>query len=167
MRAHNTALLLQAIWCEQGISRADLARRTGLSRATVSDIVGGFLLTGAVGEYEAAPSSGGRPPIRLRFENGWRHIIGVELGASHVSGVRTDLRGRVLASFQHPQDVAGNPTATLAAIDAGIRGLLAYDASVPVLGIGLGVPSPLPDQRPQMLLRFPIRALGNEKHHTV
>jgi len=144
MRAHNTALLLQAIWCEQGISRADLARRTGLSRATVSDIVAGFLLTGAVGEYEAAPSSGGRPPIRLRFENGWRHIIGVELGASHVSGVRTDLRGRVLASFQHPQDVAGNPTATLAAIDAGIRGLLAYDASVPVLGIGLGVPSPLP-----------------------
>ena len=144
MRAHNTALLLQAIWCEQGISRADLARRTGLSRATVSDIVAGFLLAGAVSEYEVAPSSGGRPPIRLRFEDGWRHIIGVELGASHVSGVRTDLRGRVLASFQHLQDVAGNPTGTLAAIDAGIRGLLAFDEAIPVLGIGIGVPSPLP-----------------------
>lgn len=144
MRAHNTALLLQAIWCEHGVSRADLARRTGLSRATVSDIVGGFVHAGAVSEYEAAPSNGGRPPIRLGFEDQWRHIVGIELGASHVTGVRTDLRGHVLASFQQELDVHGDPNGTLAAIDAGVVALLAHEPAVPVLGIGIGVPSPVP-----------------------
>jgi len=143
LRAHNTALLFREIWEGDGPSRADLARRTGLSRATVSDIVNGFLLAGAVTESEVAPSNGGRPPIRLRFEDGWRHLVGVELGASHISGVRTDLRGHVLAAFHEAAPVATDPEATLAALDAGIAGLLAAVPSVPVLGIGIGVPSPV------------------------
>jgi predicted NBD/HSP70 family sugar kinase len=149
LRAHNTALLLRAIWSEEGLSRADLARRSGLSRATVSDIVGGFVELGVVIEAgadpspEAAPSSGGRPPIRLQFHDGWRHLIGVELGAAHVSGVRTDLRGRVLGRFVVERDVEGDPAGTLAAMDAGIRALLAIAPETAVIGIGLGVPSPL------------------------
>ena len=143
LRAHNTALLLRAIWAEEGVSRAELARRSGLSRATVSDIVGAFVARGVVSEAEVAPSSGGRPPIRLQFEDGWRHLVGVELGASHLYGVRTDLRGRVLARFSATPDVEGDPTGTLAALDEGIRELLAFDAETPVIGLGLGVPSPV------------------------
>jgi predicted NBD/HSP70 family sugar kinase len=143
LRAHNTGLLLRAIWSEEGLSRADLARRSGLSRATVSDIVSGFVDVGVVTEAEVAPSSGGRPPIRLEFQDGWRHLVGVELGAAHVSGVRTDLRGRVLGRFNVERDVEGDPAGTLATMDAGIRSLLALDTLTPVIGIGLGVPSPL------------------------
>lgn len=143
LRAHNTALLLRAIWEEEGVSRAELARRSGLSRATVSDIVGAFVARGVVTEAEVAPSSGGRPPIRLQFQDGWRHLVGVELGASHLFGVRTDLRGRVLARFAATPDVEGDPAGTLAALDAGIRRLLAFDAETPVIGLGLGVPSPV------------------------
>lgn len=143
LRGHNTTLLFQAIWCGDGPSRADLARLTGLSRATVSDIVAEFVAAGAISESEPAPSSGGRPPIRLRFEDGWRHLVGVEMGASHVSGVRTDLRGRVLASFHEDCDVAGDPAGTVARIDEGVRRLLAAAPETPALGIGVGVPSPL------------------------
>lgn len=143
LRAHNTALLLRAIWEEEGVSRADLSRRWGLSRATVSDIVGGFVALGVVNEAEVAPSSGGRPPIRLQFQDGWRHLVGIELGASHLYGVRTDLRGRVLARFDATPDVEGDPAGTLAALDAGIRRLLAFDAETPVIGLGLAVPSPV------------------------
>ena len=82
LRAHNTALLLRAIWSEEGLSRADLARRSGLSRATVSDIVARFVELGVVVEAEVAPSAGGRPPIRLEFQDGWRHLLGIELGAA-------------------------------------------------------------------------------------
>lgn len=146
LRAHNTALLFGAIWCEDGVSRADLARATGLSRATVSDIVGEFLAAGAVTESEVAPSSGGRPPIRLRFVDGWRHLVGVELGASHALGVRTDLRGRILASFRTELDVAGDPEGTLAALVGGVQALVDAEPGVPVLGVGLGVPSPLRSQ---------------------
>lgn len=143
LRAHNTTLLFRLIWDEAGISRADLSRSTGLSRATVSDIVAEFLAAGAVVESEAAPSSGGRPPIRLAFQDSWRHLIGVELGASHVSAVRTDLRGRVVGTFHRSPDVAGDPAGTLAAIDEAVRELLAVDPTIPVLGVGIGVPSPL------------------------
>jgi len=143
LRAHNNALLFRAIWAGEGVSRAELARQSGLSRATVSDIVATFLAAGAVTESEVAPSSGGRPPILLRFDDDWRHLLGVELGASHVSGVRTDLRGRVLASFAVEADVARDPTGTLEALDGGVTALLAADARTPVLGIGLGVPSPV------------------------
>lgn len=143
MRAHNTALLLGEIWSHEGLSRADLARSTGLSRATVSDIVGGFVELGVVTEAEATASSGGRPPIRLVFNDAWRQVIGVELGGAHVSGVRTDLRGKVLARFGRELPVDRDPYATLATMDDGIRSLLAADPSPPILGIGLGVPSPL------------------------
>lgn len=143
LRAHNTALLLRTIWAETGLSRADLARRTGLARATVSDIVAGFVMLGAVTESEVATSSGGRPPIRLEFADGWRHVVGVELGASHVAGVRTDLRGHVVARFAADHDVADDPAGALALLDRGVRDLLAADTDTDVLGIGLGVPSPL------------------------
>ena len=143
LRAHNTALLLRAVWAEEGKSRADLARSTGLSRATVSDIVSGFIELGIVTEAEVAPSSGGRPPIRLEFQDGWRHLIGLELGAAHVAGVRTDLRGRVLGRFSVERDVAGDVPGTLATMDYGIRTLLALDSETRVIGIGLGVPCPL------------------------
>jgi predicted NBD/HSP70 family sugar kinase len=143
LRAHNTALLLRAIWSEEGLSRADLARRSGLSRATVSDIVARFVELGVVVEAEVAPSAGGRPPIRLEFQDGWRHLLGIELGAAHVSGVRADLRGRVLARFNVELDAEADPAGTLAAMDAGIRDLLAADTDTEVIGLGLGVPSPL------------------------
>lgn len=144
MRAHNTGLLLRAIWYESGISRAELARRSMLSRATVSDIVGGLVDVGLVVEAAAlAPSSGGRPPIRLEFQDNWRHLIGIELGASHVSGVRTDMRGQVLARFNVEGDVEGDPQSTLKTMDEGIRQLIDVDRSIEILGLGLGVPSPL------------------------
>lgn len=151
LRAHNTSLLLQAIWAEAGISRADLARKSGLSRATVSDIVGEFVADGAVEEAEAAPSSGGRPPIRLQFRDGSRHILGLELGASHVSGVRTDLRGQVLSRFNVECDVEQDPAGTLAHLDRGITTLKAGAQGVPILGIGLGVPSPILATEPGQL----------------
>lgn len=143
LRAHNAALLIGSIWTLQQTSRADLSRITGLSKATVSDIILSFLEAGVVTEAEAAPSNGGRPPIRLRFEDGWRHLVGLELGASHVYGLRCDLRGRVLGSFQVAHDIAHDPDGTMVELDQGIRTLLSLDRSIPVAGIGIGVPSPI------------------------
>ena len=42
--------VLELIWTQQEVSRAEIARRTGLSRSTVSDIVSGLLQTGLVAE---------------------------------------------------------------------------------------------------------------------
>ena len=69
MRAQHSRLILNLLWKEQEISRADLARRTSLSRSTVSAIVNDLLNTGLVKEAHAGVSSGGRRPIILEFQD--------------------------------------------------------------------------------------------------
>jgi predicted transcriptional regulator len=67
MRAQHRGLLLRLIWRERLISRADLARRTGLSRSSISAIVSDLLATGLVRETGSGDSSGRRRPILLGF----------------------------------------------------------------------------------------------------
>jgi len=147
LRAHNTALLLRALWADpEGASRADLARQSGLSRATVSAISAELLDAGVVIEGERRTGGGGRPARMMRFYGGHRCLLGVELGASHVSAVRTDLRGRVLATLRQECDVQRAPVRALEVL-GGILDQLMADAQAPVFGVGLGVPSPIVSDR--------------------
>ncbi len=148
VRAHNSALLLRLLWAdEEGSARVDLARQSGLSRATISAIVGDLLETGLVQEGAQRASRGGRPATVLRFHDGAGTLIGVELGASHISIVRTDLRCTILDSFAQDHDVQGDPVGALALLGALLDRFCAA-AEAPVLGIGLGVPSPLRRDQP-------------------
>ena len=110
VRAQHSRLLLNLLWKEREISRAELARRTGLSRSTVSAIVADLLDTGLIKETRAGISSGGRRPIMLEFQDKASFIVGVELGATHVSCVLTDLRCNVRASWSAPAPVRDDRT---------------------------------------------------------
>lgn len=145
--------MLRLIWDEERISRAEIARRAGLSRSTVSEIVETLLATGLVREAGVGASRGGRRPIVLEFQDDAGTIIGVDMGASHVATIRTDLRGRVLAAerLSHPvqtdplgarQVIRSQVEATLAAPDASGRRLV---------GIGVAVPSPVDMRHPDRL----------------
>ncbi|MGB8224332.1 MAG: winged helix-turn-helix domain-containing protein, partial [Polyangiales bacterium] len=89
IRSQHSRLLLNLLWKEREISRAELARRTSLSRSTVSAIISDLLSTGLVKEARAGASSGGRRPIMLEFEDQSSFIVGIELGATHISCVLT------------------------------------------------------------------------------
>src|SRR5512146_2050323 len=95
MRARNSALLLNLIWKERQVSRADLARRTGLSPSTVSAIVGDLERSGLVQSTGEGLSRGGRRPTLIGFHDDAFFIVGVELGATHVLVTLTNLRGQV------------------------------------------------------------------------
>ena len=69
--------LLRLIWSEQTISRAEIARRTELSRSTVSETVSELLATGLVVEAGPGQSSGGRRPIVLQFQDDAFGLVGV------------------------------------------------------------------------------------------
>ena len=47
-RAHNKRLVLRTIYQEQGISRADVARATHLTRTTISHIVAELIAEGLI-----------------------------------------------------------------------------------------------------------------------
>ena len=154
IRAQHSRLLLNLLWREREISRAELARRSSLSRSTVSAIVSDLLETGLVEEARAGISSGGRRPIMLEFQDQSSFIAGLELGATHVSCVLTDLRCNIRSSWSAPAPVRDQPQAALEKMSMAVRSVLAADGVDPsrVLGIGVAVPSPVDDENPGELL---------------
>lgn len=145
-------LVLERIWCEP-VSRADLARHLGMSRSTASEIVTGLLETKLVAEGEEGRSSGGRRPILLEFQDDAFVILGVDMGASHVSVVLTDLRGRTLAWRHRDHPVRLDPEGTRAVIDELCAAALEEWGGPrdDLLGIGIAVPSPVDPRFPDRL----------------
>ena len=82
-------------------SRADLARSTGLSRTTVSSLVGELLETGLVVEREDVPGTsptpgGGRPPVLLGLDRSAGAAVGLDLGHGHIRVAVADLSHTVI-----------------------------------------------------------------------
>lgn len=154
IRAQHSRLILNLLWKEREISRAELARRTSLSRSTVSAIVNDLLSTGLVKEERAGSSSGGRRPIMLGFQDQSSFIVGIELGATHVSCVLTDLRCNVRASWSAPAPVRDEPEVALKKMTMAVHSVLEADGvqQSQVLGVGVAVPSPVDHERPGELL---------------
>jgi N-acetylglucosamine repressor len=101
-RQYNERLVLRTVYDLGPISRADIARRTHLTRTTVSDVIGGLLEQGLVEESGRGPSSGGKAPILLRFVADSRHVIGLDLGEETFSGALANLRGQVSHQVELP-----------------------------------------------------------------
>jgi predicted NBD/HSP70 family sugar kinase len=148
-----TRALLQLIWRERHISRAEIARRTGLSRSTVSEIVGDLLGTGLVTEGGAGESRGGRRPIVLRFEDDAYGLLGVDMGAAHVAVALTDLRGQVQAWEERPHPVRTDPAGTRRLILELADACLARwgKGRERLAGIGVALPAPVDPRHPHRL----------------
>jgi predicted NBD/HSP70 family sugar kinase len=154
VRAYNAGVLLNRIWSSDGgVSRADLARQTGLSRSTVSAIVSSLISSGLIAETHVARSRAGRPPIALAFRDDAFGIIGIEMGASHVAAVLCDPRGRVLFKRHSEWDTEGDPAGTLRLIHRFVSEAAHSAGQRRVIGLGLAVPCPLDSTEPGMLSR--------------
>ncbi|MDH4033823.1 MAG: ROK family transcriptional regulator, partial [candidate division Zixibacteria bacterium] len=142
----------------------EIARLTGLSRSTVSEIVDSLLTTGLIEEIGAGKSSGGRRPIVLEFQDEARCILGVDLGATHVGVVLTDLRGNVLAwkERRHPvrSDPKGSRELVIALCDECLNESGKDKGSL--LSIGVAVPSPVDPLNPKLLSEVVIPAWRGE-----
>ena len=153
MRTQNSTLVLRLLWRERQISRADIARHTGLSPSTVSAIVTELEEAGLVREIGAGTSRGGRRPVLVGFRDDAYALIGLELGATHVSAVLTDLRGNVRAFRDTHVAVREDPKAALATARSLVDAVLTSErvSRKRVVGIGVAVPSPVHPERPGKL----------------
>jgi predicted NBD/HSP70 family sugar kinase len=156
--------VLQLIWQQRRISRAEIARQAGLSRSTVSEIVGELLPTGLVAEIGAGPSCGGRRPIVLEFQDDAYVVLGVEMGANHVCVALTDLRGRILNWVCQPHPVRDDPRGTRGVItELCVQSLdPAVAGGIPLAGIGVAAPSPVQPAEPYQLDKVVMPAWGGE-----
>lgn len=137
-RTFNQQLVLRALHDHSPLSRADLARLTGLTRTSVGDLVGTLIDDGLIEEAGRGRSSGGKAPILLRVAPDGRHVIGLDLGEAQFSGAVVNLHGEILSSIHLPLE-GRNGDATVGLVFQLVDALRADDWS-PLLGIGIGAP---------------------------
>ena len=116
VRRRNTATVLRALRTGGAASRAELAQRTGLAKATVGTIVASLEAGGALVEEPSRGGARGRPgrPVALV---GDRYVaLGLELNVDYVAAVVLDLAGAVVRHETRP--VEGDGDGALASLTA-------------------------------------------------
>jgi predicted NBD/HSP70 family sugar kinase len=139
-RSHNRSLVLQTLYRSGQRSRADIARETGLTRVTISDLVAELLTEGLVvelGQRESARP--GKPAVLLDINRKAYQIVGVDL-SEHTTfrGAVLDLDGVILQRADVPLEGAVGQDATRKVLDLVDR--LVALATAPILGVGVGSP---------------------------
>jgi predicted NBD/HSP70 family sugar kinase/biotin operon repressor len=149
LRERNRLRVVDALRERGAISRADIARQTGLSRSTVSSLVADLQAAGLVVEREVAAGprgpEGGRPPVLIALDQSAGALVGIDFGHSHARIAVADLSFTVLAErvAEIDVDTAGHDALDLA---AGVAAQLLEEAGVDggrVLAAGMGLPGPI------------------------
>lgn len=96
VRDINQTVFLHLIRERQPISRADIAKFTGLRAGTVSSIVNRLIKSNLVFEGTEGPSSGGRRPKNLYINAESFYVLAVDIGVLDTVFAVSDFNGRIL-----------------------------------------------------------------------
>ncbi|MEV0225310.1 ROK family protein [Streptomyces sp. NPDC050704] len=120
LRSHNAALLLDLLRRagHAGISRLELAERTGLTPQAVSKITARLRADGLVTEAGHRASTGGKPRTVLRLVPEAGHAVGLHLDRDELRTVLVDLTGTVVGERRTGLDLgAGADSVVSTAVD--------------------------------------------------
>jgi predicted NBD/HSP70 family sugar kinase len=154
VRDFNQGVVLEAIRLGGGVSRVEIAHKTGLTAQTVSNIVRRLLADGLVVEG----SNGGQRRVPLHVNAEAHFAVGVQIDVDETSLVVLDLGGTVV----HTRRATGRqkgPSTVVQRLTESVGALL-YEAGVgreKVLGIGVACPGPL-DHRTGVVFHPPNMA---------
>ncbi len=125
------------------ISRAEIVEISGLSAPTVSRIVKGLIreekLVESIG---IGDSSGGRPPVMLKFKGEESYVIGIDMGATATRGVLSDLNGKFIEEIKFPTRLSDGFEEIAGDVGDLIQKLAESDrkaASARIFGVGIAV----------------------------
>src|SRR5918996_2567151 len=137
--------LLHLIREAVAVTRAELARVSGLARSTVAQRVEALLASGLVYDAGGSVSTGGRPPAVLAFNRNAGVVLTADLGATHARLAVSDLGGTPLAEGAADLDIALGPEAVLDWVTGCFTDMLGElgRSGDDVRGIGVGVPGPV------------------------
>lgn len=130
-------------------SQAEIARRTGLSRATVSSIIGELRAEGLVaevpGRLDEGRPGGGRPPMLLRLHDSAGVVAGIDLGHTHLRAALSTLSHEVLAESYREMAVDNESSGPISAAAEMVEELMARTQleRSRLIGVGLGLPGPV------------------------
>jgi glucokinase-like ROK family protein len=153
------------------LSRAELADRSGDSRARVFGEISNLISSGLVREAGMAASRGGRRSTLVELSPDLR-FAAIDLGASSIDVEITDGGLEPVAAYAEPADIRSGPRAVLHRVNEILAKLRAEGAYQRLRAIGIGVPGPVsfregvPVSPPIMpgWDRYPVRDLLSREH---
>lgn len=155
MREFNLLLVLNCIREHGPLPRVAIARRTGLSRPTVSSLMEILLRERLVREGELLNSSaaGGRRAVEVHFNASAGYVVGVDVGRTHLTLLLANLAAEIQARHSEPFDSSRGAEACMPLLTEHLRAFVeAADTRWDqILGIGAGVPGPIDGSRRQLV----------------
>jgi predicted NBD/HSP70 family sugar kinase len=143
LRRRNRARALAVVYHNGPMTRQEIGEATGVSPATVSNLVGDLLDQGVIVEAGAEDSDGGRPRALLRVKPEYRYVVGVDVGETAILVELFDLDMQVRASHSiTPTADRLDPEKTAQYVLDGLDRVITYSrvSQDEILGVGVGVP---------------------------
>ena len=137
-RAHNASLVLRALYDLGPISRAGIARLTGLTRTSVGELVAQLEAEGLAEDVGLGPSTGGKAPTLVALIDDARQVVALDLGERTFTAALLNLRGTIRRRVTRDLQGADGDAAVAVVTDL-IDEILGGEHS-PILGIGVGTP---------------------------
>jgi len=141
-RVHNLRTVLETVRLHGPLARSDVARRSGLTPQTVSNLVTELLRQGLVREGGQRQGARGRSPTLLSVEPSGAMSIGLDLDRGHLTGLLVDLAGNVRARTYLERDFP-SPEEALDLVIGVVEKLARGVDERRLWGIGIGFPGPL------------------------
>jgi predicted NBD/HSP70 family sugar kinase/biotin operon repressor len=104
MKKRNRKNILALIKDEGGISRAQIAEKLKISRATVTNLVKELINYGLVQESDLGRSRGGRRPMLLNLKADGAYSIGIEWGIDSIKTVLLNFKADIILDDQIQMD---------------------------------------------------------------
>jgi predicted NBD/HSP70 family sugar kinase len=154
LRRDNRSVLLRSLYFDQPCSRQDLSEATGLSSASVSNVIRELIHEGIVIEAGSVDSDGGRPRVLLRINPDHGYVVGIDVGETRIRCELFDLNMNVRANADQPLEPREHGVDVVVDRTLSCLSAVLADSGVPnaaILGAGVGVPG-LVERNPEVLL---------------
>jgi predicted NBD/HSP70 family sugar kinase len=154
LRRENRAAVLWSLYFSRPGSRQDLGAATGLSPASVTNVVRELLDDGIVTEAGSEDSDGGRPRVLLDINPDYGYVIGVDIGETRIRVELFNLAMMELAKAEYPLNPAEHEVDVVVRdVVSGLSAVLTDGGVDPaaVLGVGIGVPG-IVEQGPEVFV---------------
>jgi predicted NBD/HSP70 family sugar kinase len=145
VKTHNLQAMLMSLLYEGEISRAEIAKRTSLSSATITNLASELITQKIIAEIEPTTSEAkskravGRPQRMLRLIPNARYAVGVHIGVGLFRVAVTNLKDEIIDNSIVKFDIESSASDILAQITTEIDNLIANTAIDRGLVLGVGV----------------------------
>ncbi len=175
VRKLNTRTVSECLRLYSPLSRAELAKRTGLYRSTISSIISELIDRGFVRETEIQSDLRiGRPGMLLEFNPQGGCAIGMDIGVDYISLILVDYTANILWRKRQVTVVDGPQLEIVTQAEEMISEALdiSKNLSIPPMGIGVGLPGLVDTNQGKLIVApnlhwndLPIKKMWMDRFH--